>query len=84
VAGEVVKAFVSLRDGYEWSNDLSRDLMAWTRKRLGPSVAPRTIVYEPNLPHTRSGKIMRRLLKARDLGLPIGDTSSLEQEENDS
>ena len=84
VAGEVVKAFVSLHHGYEWSEDLERELMAWTRRRLGPSVAPREIEYEPDLPHTRSGKIMRRLLKARELDLPTGDISSLEQEDIDS
>ena len=84
VAGEVVKAFVSLHHGYEWSEGLERELMAWTRKRLGASVAPREIDYEPDLPHTRSGKIMRRLLKARELNLPTGDLSSLEQEDTDS
>ena len=83
VAGEIVKAFVSLHHGYEWSSDLERELKAWTRKRLGASVAPREIEYEPDLPHTRSGKIMRRLLKARELGLPTGDLSSLEQKETD-
>ena len=83
VAGEIVKAFVSLHHGYEWSGDLERELKAWTRKRLGASVAPREIAYEPDLPHTRSGKIMRRLLKARELDLPTGDLSSLEQEETD-
>ena len=84
VAGEVVKAFVSLHHGYGWSEDLELELMAWTRKRLGASVAPREIAYEPDLPHTRSGKIMRRLLKARELDLPTGDLSSLEKEETDS
>src|SRR5690606_37412488 len=56
VAGEVVKAFVSLRPGYEWSDDLGRDLLAFARTRLGPAIAPREIVHEPNLPRTRSGK----------------------------
>ena len=83
-AGEIVKAFVSLNDGFEWSDDLMRELIGWTRTRLGASVAPREIDYEPNLPHTRSGKIMRRLLKAWELGLPTGDLSTLEGQENDS
>jgi acetyl-CoA synthetase len=81
VAGEVVKAFVSLRQGYEWSPELERELVAWGRTRLGAAVAPREIEYEPALPHTRSGKIMRRLLKAWELGLPAGDLSTLEQSE---
>ena len=79
VAGEVVKAFVSLNPAYEWSHELERELMAWSRTRLGAAVAPRTIAYEASLPHTRSGKIMRRLLKAWELGLPTGDLSTLEE-----
>jgi acetyl-CoA synthetase len=82
VAGEVVKAFVSLNPGHEWTPELERDLMAFARKRLGASVAPREIEHEPNLPHTRSGKIMRRLLKAWELGLPTGDISTLEGAED--
>jgi len=78
VAGEVVKAFVSLNPGYEWSEELNKELIAWGRVKLGAAVAPREIDLEPNLPHTRSGKIMRRLLKAWELGLPTGDTSTLE------
>jgi acetyl-CoA synthetase len=82
VAGEIVKAYVSLHPGYEWDDALERDLRAWSRKHLGASVAPREIVHEQDLPHTRSGKIMRRLLKARELGLPTGDLSSLETKED--
>lgn len=78
VAGEVVKAFVSLRPGFIADDALLKDLMAHARKRLGPAVAPRVIAFSDNLPRTRSGKIMRRLLKARELGLPEGDTSTLE------
>jgi acetyl-CoA synthetase len=81
VAGEVVKAFVSLNPGYEWSAELNKELIAWGRVKLGAAVAPREIDLEPNLPHTRSGKIMRRLLKAWELGLPTGDTSTLEGQE---
>jgi acetyl-CoA synthetase len=81
VAGEVVKAFVALNDGQVWSEELRKDLIAWGRVKLGASVAPREIELCQDLPHTRSGKIMRRLLKAWELGLPTGDTSTLEGEE---
>ena len=76
--GESVKAFVSLKPGFEESETLRRELLAHARKRLGPSVAPKEIAFATTLPRTRSGKIMRRLLKARELGLPEGDTSTLE------
>jgi acetyl-CoA synthetase len=78
VAGEVVKAFVSLRAGYEPTEDLRLDLIGFARRRLGPAVAPRLIAFDQDLPKTTSGKIMRRLLKARELGLPEGDLSTLE------
>ncbi|MGH1503399.1 MAG: acetate--CoA ligase [Acidimicrobiales bacterium] len=76
--GEKVKAFVLLAADAEPTEDLRRDLMGHARARLGPAVAPREIEFSPELPHTRSGKIMRRLLKARELGLEIGDLSMLE------
>jgi acetyl-CoA synthetase len=75
---EVVKAFVSLKAGFEPSESLRRELLAFARTRLGAVVAPKEIAFDPNLPRTRSGKIMRRLLKARELGLPEGDISTLE------
>ncbi|GIW54621.1 MAG: acetate--CoA ligase [Nitrospiraceae bacterium] len=78
VAMEVVKAFVSLKDGYQPSEALRRELLGFARARLGAVVAPKEIEFLPSLPKTRSGKIMRRLLKARELGLPEGDTSTLE------
>ncbi len=78
VAMEVVKAFVSLKDGYEPSHELQRELLGFARAKLGAVVAPKEIEFLPSLPRTRSGKIMRRLLKARELGLPEGDTSTLE------
>ena len=78
VAMEVVKAFVALKDGYEQTEQLRRELVRFSRDRLGAAVAPREIEFIPSLPKTRSGKIMRRLLKARELGLPEGDTSTLE------
>lgn len=78
VALETVKAFVSLKDGYAPSHELQRELLGFARARLGAVVAPKEIEFLPSLPKTRSGKIMRRLLKARELGLPEGDTSTLE------
>ncbi|WP_372841721.1 acetate--CoA ligase [Phaeovulum sp.] len=77
-AGEVVKAFVTLKAGFEPGEALERELRGHARKRLGPAVAPREIVFRETLPRTRSGKIMRRLLRARELGLPEGDLSTLE------
>ena len=81
VAMETVKAFVTLKADFEPSEALRKELMAHARKRLGAAVAPREIDFRPNLPKTRSGKIMRRLLKARELGLPEGDISTLESDE---
>ena len=81
IAGEVVKAYVALKAGFEPGEDLRRDILGHARKRLGPAVAPKDIAFRQNLPKTRSGKIMRRLLKARELGLPEGDLSTLESEE---
>jgi acetyl-CoA synthetase len=78
VVGEVVKAFVSLKGGFEPGDALRMELLGHARKRLGAAVAPKEIAFLPTLPRTRSGKIMRRLLKARELGLPEGDTSTLE------
>jgi acetyl-CoA synthetase len=78
VAMEIVKAFVSLKDGFEASEALRRELLGFARSRLGAVVAPKEIDFLPGLPKTRSGKIMRRLLKARELGLPEGDISTLE------
>ncbi len=80
-AGQIVKAFVVLKTGYEANEDLRLDLIGHARKRLGPAVAPKDIAFRNNLPKTRSGKIMRRLLKARELGLPEGDISTLESDE---
>ena len=80
VVGEVVKAFVSLKHGFTESEALRMELLGHARKRLGAAVAPKEIAFMPQLPRTRSGKIMRRLLKARELGLPEGDTSTLEGE----
>jgi acetyl-CoA synthetase len=78
VLGEMVKAFVSLRTGFVPGEDLKSEILAHARRRLGAAVAPKQIDFAATLPRTRSGKIMRRLLKARELGLPEGDTSTLE------
>lgn len=79
--GEVVKAFVALRPGYQPDEALRRELLGHARRRLGAVVAPKEIDFRANLPKTRSGKIMRRLLKAREMGLPEGDISTLESDE---
>jgi acetyl-CoA synthetase len=78
VAGELVKAFVTLRAGFTGDETLKTELLGFARAKLGPAVAPREIEFRELLPHTRSGKIMRRLLRAQELGLPQGDLSTLE------
>ena len=80
VAGELVKAVVLLRAGYEPTDDLRLELIGFGRTRLGAAIAPKEIDFAPTLPKTRSGKIMRRVLRARELGLPEGDLSTLEPE----
>ena len=81
VVGDMIKAFVSLHKGYNADDDLRKTLLGHARKHLGAAVAPKEIDFRENLPKTRSGKIMRRLLKARELGLPEGDISTLESDE---
>jgi acetyl-CoA synthetase len=78
VAGEAVKAFVSLVPPNRPGEELHRELVGFARKRLGAAVAPREVGFLDAIPHNRAGKTMRRLLKARELGLPEGDTSTLE------
>jgi acetyl-CoA synthetase len=78
VALESVKAFVSLKPGFAPTEALRLELIGHGRSRLGRAVAPKEIEFLESLPRTRSGKIMRRLLKAREMGLPEGDTSTLE------
>jgi acetyl-CoA synthetase len=80
LAGEIIKAFVALRDGFAPGEDLRREILALGRRRLGAAIAPKELAFVPSVPKTRSGKIMRRLLKARELGLPEGDISMLEGE----
>ena len=73
VAGNLVKAFVTLRPGIEPSEELRLELIGFARKKLGRRRRPREIAFDQHLPRTRSGKIVRRLLRARELGLPEGD-----------
>ncbi|HEY9639440.1 MAG TPA: acetate--CoA ligase [Coleofasciculaceae cyanobacterium] len=76
--GELVKAFVALKPGYAASEALKLELLGFARQKLGAAIAPKELAFQASLPKTRSGKIMRRLLKARELGLPEGDISTLE------
>jgi acetyl-CoA synthetase len=78
MAGEIVKAFIGLKNGFIASDELRLELLGFARKRLGAAVAPKEITFRDALPRTRSGKIMRRLLRARELGLAEGDLSTLE------
>ncbi|UCG91717.1 MAG: acetate--CoA ligase [candidate division WOR-3 bacterium] len=77
---EVVKAFIALKPGYEPSDDLMINIMNFVRKKLSPLAMPQEIEFVDSLPKTRSGKIMRRLLRAQEWGEDIGDTSTLEND----
>lgn len=77
--GEIVKAFVVLKPGLAQRDELRLDIIAHARKKLGPAVAPKELSFIDNLPKTKSGKILRRLLRAKELGLPEGDLSTLEK-----
>jgi acetyl-CoA synthetase len=79
--GEIVKAFVALKPGEKPSDELRLELIGFARKRLGSAVAPKEIEFQANLPKNKAGKIMRRLLKARELGMPEGDLSTLETDQ---
>ena len=76
---ETIKAFVSLKEGFVPSEELKHEIQRFVKKKLSSAAYPREIEFLDTLPKTRSGKIMRRLLKARELGLPEGDTSTLER-----
>ncbi|MGA7937989.1 MAG: acetate--CoA ligase [Kovacikia sp.] len=78
VIGELVKAFVTVKPDYLPSEGLKLELIGFARQKLGAAIAPKELEFQDSLPKTRSGKIMRRLLKARELGLPEGDLSTLE------
>jgi acetyl-CoA synthetase len=77
---EVVKAFIALKPGYTASKDLELAIMNFIRKKLSPLAMPQDVEFVPSLPRTRSGKIMRRLLRAKEWGEEIGDTSTLEDD----
>jgi acetyl-CoA synthetase len=76
--GEIIKAFIVLDPGFEPSAELEGEIKAFMKKSLAGHAYPREIEFSENLPKTQSGKIMRRVLKARELGLPVGDLSTLE------
>jgi acetyl-CoA synthetase len=78
VRGEIIKAFVALREGYEPSDELKEEIRTFVKKGLAAHAAPREIDFRDKLPKTRSGKIMRRVLKAWELDLPTGDLSTME------
>ncbi len=78
VRGEIIKAFISLRDGFEPSEGLIEEIRQFVKNGLAAHAAPREIEFRNKLPKTRSGKIMRRVLKAWELDLPTGDLSSME------
>ncbi|WP_335871365.1 acetate--CoA ligase [Bacillus sp. 2205SS5-2] len=78
VRGEIIKAFVALRDGYTVTDELKEEIRQFVKKGLAAHAAPREIEFRDKLPKTRSGKIMRRVLKAWELDLPAGDLSTME------
>jgi acetyl-CoA synthetase len=79
VVGEMIKGFLVLKKSFVQSEEQKLQILSYARKKLGAALAPREIQFMDNLPKTRSGKIMRRLLKARELGWPEGDLSTLEE-----
>ena len=74
---EVVKAFVTLKAGQVGHEDLELEIMNFIRKRLSPLAMPQKIEFVASLPKTRSGKIMRRVLRAQEFGEPVGDISTM-------
>lgn len=78
VRGEIIKAFIALRDGYEPTEELIEEIRQFVKQGLAAHAAPREIEFRDKLPKTRSGKIMRRVLKAWELDLPTGDLSTME------
>lgn len=79
IRGEIIKAFVVLEQNTKPSESLKNELSEYVKKHLAGHAYPREVEFIDKLPKTRSGKIMRRILKAKELGLPIGDTSTLEE-----
>jgi acetyl-CoA synthetase len=77
--GHIIKAFISLRTGFSQSDNLKKEISEFVRKNLAAHAAPREIEFCERVPKTRSGKIMRRVLRAWDQGLPVGDISTMEE-----
>ncbi|MBI5974257.1 acetate--CoA ligase [Staphylococcus canis] len=80
VRGEIIKVFIALREGHEPSDELKEDIRAFVKEGLAAHAAPREIDFKDKLPKTRSGKIMRRVLKAWELDLPTGDLSTMDDD----
>ncbi|GIN16739.1 acetate--CoA ligase [Shouchella clausii] len=78
VRGEIIKAFIALRQGYEVTDELKEEIRQFVKTGLAAHAAPREMEFRKSLPKTRSGKIMRRVLKAWELDLPTGDLSTME------
>ncbi|WP_096188721.1 acetate--CoA ligase [Evansella halocellulosilytica] len=78
IRGHIIKAFISLRDGYEYTDELKEEIKTFIKKELSAHAVPREIEYKEKLPKTRSGKIMRRVLKAWELNEPTGDLSTMD------
>ena len=76
--GEIIKAFIALKKGYKPSEELKADIQKFIKTKLAGHAYPKEIEFKDSLPKTRSGKIMRRVLKAQELGLPVGDLSTME------
>jgi acetyl-CoA synthetase len=77
IRGNIIKAFISLKPGFKESDDLKKEIMDYVKTHLAAHAKPREIEVLDKLPKTRSGKIMRRVLKAKELGLPTGDLSTM-------
>ena len=77
--GEIIKAFIKLKPGQEPSEELKEEIQKFIKKQLAGHAYPREIEFRDKLPKTRSGKIMRRVLKMEELGQDVGDTSTMEE-----
>jgi acetyl-CoA synthetase len=77
---EVVKVFVVLKSGFSPDDDLELAIMNSLRRKLSPLAMPQEIEFVASLPKTRSGKIVRRVLRAQEWGEPVGDLSTLMEE----
>ncbi len=80
IRGEIIKAFIALKSGYEPSDELKEDIRKLVKEGLAGHAAPREIEFKDKLPKTRSGKMMRRVLKAWELDLPAGDLSTIDDD----